>query len=472
MVRIFFILFSLLLSQLSFAENNLQLRVDKNEVELGKPVQVSIISQGIKKDLTAISFDELKKNFGIIVLESASKLNESNNKVQELRIELYPNQTGQLEIPTIHFEGYKTSPLAIRVLTAKEIGKTISFIHEISTSSLWQRQQTIITATVVTHSKFAILETDEYIQNGIESYKLDLSRKDLGNGRFQLTAGWVLYPLISGENSISLPAIKYKLKGKIQRRFIVPKIKFQVKKLPFYIPPLMPVGKINIKQKMSATTPKMLTIEISSDSVLPSTLPNLPQEHINDENIIIDQNSSESAVDINNGKFHSKIYHRSLMSFSRSGIYNFPEVEMKYFDPQTGKIVSTQSQPVSILIIAPWLRNALILILIVIFLKLGVKTFVYLQRYLDIRSQRKSIINSILSATSPHELHTLLNAYAKTFNWGSNMTLKNWELAWRENKEQSALSAIKKLSYACYSGRWSFQKQSSLNIEIHSLLTI
>jgi len=448
----------------------LQLRADKFEVELGKPVQVTIIARDIKKDLTSISFDKLTKNFGIKVLESASKLDDKNIQVQRLRIELYPHQTGYTEIPTIYFENHKTLPLTIHVLAAKERGKALNFTHKISEPSLWQRQQTIITANVITHSKFSTLEIDEYIQNGIESYKLEFSRKDLGDGRFQLTAGWILYPLISGATNIALPAIKYKFKGKIQRRFIIPSIQLQVKKLPSYIPPLMPVGKIDIKQSISATTHKMLFIEVSSDTVLPSTLPNLPQDHISNKNITIDLNLSDSTVEINNGKFHSKISHRRLMSFSRSGLYDFPEVEMKYFDPQSGKIVSTQSQPMSILIIAPWLRNSLILILIVIFLKLAIKTSIYIQRYFKLSAQRKSIIQSILSATSPHELHTLLKTYAQTYGWGDNLTLNDWEAAWRKNRARSALPVIKNLSYACYSGQWNFQDQSALNKEVYALL--
>lgn len=451
--------------------SSLQIIADNPTVELGKPINITITARDIKKNLASINIKSLEENFGVYVIESANK-SENNINTQELKIELYPHRIGKHEIPSVALGNHKSVTVPITIIAAKEKKQTLKFSFSTSASSIWQRQQIIMATHIVTHSKFANIKLDDFVQEGFESYKLKSSREDLGNGMYRLSSGWAIYPLIAGTQNISFPAVNYRLRGKVQRKFIPANIQLNVLKLPSYIPPLMPVGKITIDSLIAAGSDNpekshTVSVNISSNTVLPTTLPNLPQNYILDSNINAGEITSNIIHKEKNNIPSTSIQHSVPVAFKRSGIYYFPELTLKYFDITSGRIVTATGNPINTLIILPWLRNSLFIIMLAILTMIIITANKRINIFLLLRKERKRIIKATLVAKSPHELHKLLNKYAHTYNWGDNMTLNNWLTAWEKNRRSAAKELIDRLSSACYSG----QTQPSLNQDIFLLLS-
>lgn len=454
--------------------SSLQVIADKPTVELGKPINITINAKDIKQNLASISIKRLEEDFGVYVIESANRF-ENNINIQELKIALYPHRIGKHEIPSIKLGSFKSEIVPVTIIAAREKNQTLEFSSSVSASSIWQRQQIIISTHIITHSKFATIKLEDFIQEGFDSYKLKTSRQDLGNGMYRLSSGWAIYPLIAGKQNINLPAVNYRLRGNVQRKFIPDNARLNIQQLPSYIPPLMPVGKISINSLITTDSNNSdkshtISVNISSETVLPTTLPNLPQNYILDGDISIGETTSNTLNEAENNTLRTRIQHSVPVAFNRSGIYRLQELSVKYFDVTSGRIVTATGNPVSTVILLPWLRYSLLIIILVLSSKIIITVNKHINIFLRLTKERKNIINATLAAKSPCELHHLLNKYARTYNWGDNMTLGNWLIVWEKNRPSAASagkSLIDRLSEACYSE----EKMPSLNQDVFLLLS-
>jgi len=476
MVRILNFLLLILFTSLAGANNrSLDVVTTDTHSQIGKPLQINIIASNIDQRMATINLDKLKKDFGVYVIESSNKSGLNNSKVQELNVHLYPQHTGIFEIPSLTLGKYSSTASSVSILPALEDNDIITFSSSSSSVSVWQRQQIIITSTVLTQSRFASIHAEDFIHKGVESYTLESTREYLGNGQFRLTASWVLYPLIAGEYHFNFPSINYRLRGKVQRKFIPEDIKISVKELPPYIPPLLPVGKIEvnrniIKEDSFIDNKYLLSIQISSDDALISTLPNLPHDYLLDEDVIVGESLSRNTTSLKDNLFSNAVNHNIPVTFIASGMYHLPAISYKYFEPSTGKIVTIKIPVQDLFILSTWSKILLIIFLILI----SITALIFTKNYaLSIYNQRRSqnkIINSVLKATSPYELHYLLNEYSKANGWRENMTLKNWLVTWEREKGPSINNAIKDLSTACYTKGDDVCKQPVLNKKLYQFL--
>jgi len=475
MVRILNFLLLILFTSLVEANNrSLDVVTTDTHSQIGKPLQINIIASNIEQRMATINLDKLKKDFGVYVIESSNKSGVNNSKVQELKVHLYPQHTGIFEIPSLSLGKYSSTASSVSILPALEDNDIITFSSSSNSVSVWQRQKIIITSTVLTQSRFASIHAEDFFHKGVESYTLESTREYLGNGQFRLTVSWILYPLIAGEYHINFPSINYRLRGKVQRKFIPEDIKISVKELPPYIPPLLPVGKIEVNRNMIKDdsfidNKYLLSIQISSDDALISTLPNLPHDYLLDEDIIVGE-SSRRTTTLKDNLFSNTINHHIPVTFVATGMYQVPAISYKYFEPSTGKIVTIKIPVQDLFILSTWSKILLIIFLI----PLTITTLILIKNYaLSIYKQRRSrnkVINSVLKATSPYELHYLLNEYSKAHRWKENMTLKNWLITWEREKGPSINNAIKDLSEACYAKDNDVCKQKVLNKKLYQFL--
>jgi len=476
MVRSLNFLLLVLFTSLAGANNgSLDVVTTDTHSQIGKPLQINIIAKNIDQRMAAINLDKLKKDFGVYVIESSNRSGLNNSKVQELKVHLYPQHTGIFEIPSLTLENYSSTASSVTILPALEDNNIITFSSSSNSVSVWQRQQIIITSTVLTQSRFASIHAEDFFHKGVESYTLESTREDLGNGQFRLTSSWVLYPLIAGEYNFNFPSINYRLRGKVQRKFIPGDIKISVKELPPYIPPLLPVGKIEINKKIIKgdsfiNNKYLLSIRISSDDSLISTLPNLPHDYLLDEDIIVGESLSRSTTSLKDNLFRNTINHHVPVTFVASGMYQVPAISYKYFEPSTGKIITIKIPVQDLFILSTWLKILLIIFLILISIAALIFTKNYALSIYKQRRTRNRINNLVLKATSPHELHYLLNEYSKAHRWRENMTLKNWLITWERKKGPSINNAIKDLSKACYAKGDDVCKQSVLNEKLYQFL--
>ncbi len=445
---------------MSNADASLRLNVNTTDIEIGKAIPVSIIAENINAKLSSIDIHELQNNFGMEIIESANKIDNGVN-IQELQINLYPRQLGSTKIPSIYLEGFSTPPLTLMVKPAKIINDVVDFGTNYSTDSVWQRQQIILTTTIITPSKFARIEIEDFILKGVETIKIRSKKTILNNGLYKLTIGWKIFPLVSGKQTLTPPSINYWLNGKIQRKFF-PKTKIiTIKKLPSYIPPLMAVGTLKIE---SAILPDYLwRIKLSSPDISPTTLESLSIPLDAMTNI---KYSPFIASKSSDGYFT----HDIPLEISSSSLVSLPKLVFKTFNPLTGKIDTYQTSKINFIYITPLLKTALIIIGILILYKILLIILNYTRKVFLHKNKQSEIINSSLTANSPYELHHILNNYAESEQWGRNMPLSQLSLILTSEKNHSAEDLMNELSSACYAKGFQSSYQIELNKKVYDLL--
>ena len=459
MVKLISAILLMALPLLSYA-GSLEIVLDSTEVQIGKPIHARIIATDINKKISSVNINGLKKNFGLNIIES-SNIIENSALIQKLEVNLYPRSTGFLKIPSIVFDNYKTKPIELFITDATGNDGTISFKTMHSDANVWQRQKIIISIEIITPSKFSHIELTPIDHPNIESYIIKPTQVKLSNGLYKIVSGWHLYPLLEGDILLSPPSVRYRLNGKTQRKFYPSSINIKTRRLPSYIPPLMPVGNIVINDKK--VTDNIWSIEFSSPDVSPSTLlsMSLPIKVI--DGIKFGDRVSVKLTD-------DTISHRIPLIIDTSGIYTIPEIIYKHFNPNTGKIIASTIPRKRIIFLNTWLKIALVLLAVFLLYKSLSALLKFTIELARQHKNKKIIVKSVLAAKSPYELHRLLNKYAEVSQWGNNLPLTKWSAIWDQHKGTSAKEIINELSLACYTKDFNMTEQSRLNRKIHDFI--
>lgn len=460
MVRILTIIILSLMAVPAYAAQSLQLSIDEKTVMLGKGLHARVIATNLDTPLTRINLDALKYDFGLEVIESANH-DRGNDHVQELSLLLFPRNTGLHTLPALSLNRFSSHPVNLTVLEARNAAGVIDFISDTRPKAIWQRQQVRLEASIITASKFSRLQPDEFKQAGFEIIPLAVTRERLPDGRYKLTSGWDIYPLIDGKQTLYPPAINLRLSGKVQQKFYPPTQQLTIRPLPSYIPPLMPVGRLSINNTINDDYQWQL--ELQSDMISPTSLASLPLPITTVAGI----HYGEVVTSAHGNKTRPAIVSQNIpLTFDYSGVYTLPDIVIKTFDPASGKIITQRSPSKVIVYLNTWLKIVLAIVALIIASKLTRLIRDKLQRI----AQRRAIIQSALSATSPHALHDVLNQYADNQYWGNNLTLSQWQRIWDRQKKSSSSTIIEKLSHACYAQPSNTHNQQALNQDVYGLL--
>ena len=252
----------LLLPSFSVAAPQLLFNIDKTEIQLGHHINAKLYGVDLQKKLASIDLSDLKEKFGVTIEETTEAIEYArwpNQSVQVSYLKLYPRQTGNLEISELRIDGKQSKQQTILVTSGikkSRIGDTnIERDIKISSTQPWERQQVIIEVEVEAADSFSSLSSEDLKIPGFETYSIPPSTEKIlrdGVEHLAMRTGWVLLPLSTGQFSIDVPPIKYQKSGRTERVYYFPKQTINVKALPPYIPPTMPVGKIHIETTLKS----------------------------------------------------------------------------------------------------------------------------------------------------------------------------------------------------------------------------
>ena len=456
MVRLLITLLLIHLPLKAFSSPDLSLLIEQDKQQLGYAFKAKIIATDSNDNLSSIDLTPLQKDFGVIVNEySGANSNTKNGSQQQLSIELFPRRTGLIHIPALLLSSASSRPTEVEVLPAIGASGPINIEYNVSTSQPWQRQQVLLTVQVTTPDRFSRLETKAPQSADSEFRRITPSKELLPNAT-RLKTGWSIFPLQSGAHTISLPAIHYHLQGSIERRFYLPEIQLNVKPLPDYIPPLMPVGRVLIDSKIDADTLLNTgdvynwTIRLHSTELLTHLLPPVLRQINSSNNINFRTTASERREIINFSGSNGEVIHTIPFQSLTTGGVNLPIIRVQYFDPTTGRVTVINHSPEKI-----WSLAIFWQFLIVIMILFAV-TFIakVLWRLLS-RLQRKSrsmneAILSIREAPNPESLRNSLRLISKAESWSENTSLNKWGKQWDSHYSPSIVAVVEELSDIYY----------------------
>ncbi len=489
----------LLFPVLAVAKPSLVTELKQATVEYGRPVYLKIIAEELKGDLSLLQLDALSTQFAIDNRDFETEIFEQNKELQEpqrkeigsaaitrqiLRLKMYPRKTGKLLIPAFTLDKNRSDEKELTILEASNKGTNILLESKLSSTEVWQREQILISLTLSTAEEFATIKSGDLPVDGIEITALPVKRVWIENengGKSRITAGWSLLPLRPGSSEIELPPIEYHLSGVVRRVFHLPKVKLKVRPLPSYLPPTIPVGKVDIHSSITSeglVSKRLLytddlaywNISIKSKSLSPYWLPPILRQIKSSDSIQFFPAISHRSMQPDHMGVHGRVDHTVPFKPLKNGFTDIPSLKIQYFDPATGRLetlVHAAEKPFSAGIIS---RLLAILLLSVFILALLIAVFHHLRKRIRYRKLHQQAISLIRQASTCKDVIAGLRLAGSAEGWPANLSLTDWLARWKKKYQSGpeldqALESLALLHYGHENEMNSQKKWQTTNID-------
>jgi hypothetical protein len=334
----------------------------------------------------------------------------------------------------------------------------------VSSTTVWQRQQVIVSIEVRTPQRFADLEAAPWTPAGFEVVPLPASRE---RGQVPddpaetLRMGWALFPLAAGNRTVELPAVRYMRNGVARRVFALPLLHLEVQDLPPYLPPTIPVGVVALDSAILGS-PVLRTgavadwrVRLSSDELPPWRLPAVLRQVRSDTVLKAFSAHSDRTMAPDLLGVHGEAVHQIPLKPLRSGLLDLPTLRVQYFDPHTGRLTVLTGARERHLVLGLWWRfllGALALSGGYVLLQRAGRWWLARSRR---RSQRREALALLSAAGTPKELREALMALGRSEGWPSNLSLATWLTNWQTRfvEAPGLADTLQQLSVGCYDSR-------------------
>ena len=356
------LLLLLLLPQLVLAgTSRTRLQLAATQIEQGDPLRGTLLVTGNSAPPTLNALRPLEADFAVIPQGGWEDVAASQgHHSYRLVFNLYAKHTGHVVLPRLAVAGASTKPVVVTVTPAMARGGPIEVTQTLSSTRPWVRQQVLVMVEVITPDHFASLQIDRDQLPGFEVTPLlgksEQVRTPSGM-RTLLRAGWAVFALAAGHYRLELPAVKYQMDGGTQRRFPLVAPALDVKALPPYVPPTMPVGRVRIAvdgQPSGVLYPDRLAqwhVTVSAAAVPPSWLPPVVRSVHSSRAVrfLPAQQSLTSMPD--HGGIHGRLEYTLPFKPLADGLLRLPNLELQYFDPNSGRLKRVLYHPARLLVL-------------------------------------------------------------------------------------------------------------------------
>lgn len=396
----FWILASACTGGLASVEPELRIIIDKAQVEMGKYLLVRLEYSGDHVPEMS-NLQQWSDDFFVDRLEQgAEKLSDSRFLYTE-KMRLYPRQAGEKVLHAVALGGAIARPVRIMVLPAirKGIDGTPHWLA--LPESIWQGQTIVlgIEQKLLHPSNQVSMDKAEFPGFWLE--KLD-AKPGLEEDVDTLQLRWLINAQSSGTMILEAPMLEQRGRGRW--RFYLPRISLNVKPLPSYIPPTVPIGKLSIGTGLFVSKNKShWQVVLQNQGLLPeevhgirmqlAKLSGWPAEKIQ---------LSHSRAELDPMLF-AQSYSVPLPEWSL-GFLDGPEIFVSYFDVDEGRIKTLSRRLPGVWampVIWQYLLGFVFVLVLLLLLKWLIKTLTNLRTWRRYRQ-------TIRQAQESHELRRLL----------------------------------------------------------------
>ncbi|HSJ48321.1 MAG TPA: hypothetical protein VLA26_05685 [Gammaproteobacteria bacterium] len=347
---------------------------------------------------------------------------------------------------------------------ARDAGHTLQVRGEPVATDAWFNQPVRLVLWIGSDSPYAFLETESIEQPGVETIELPAmrqSREVAGATLTEYRVGWVFYPRVTGPVELELPPLRFRRDGLVTHRIELPRIRLQVRPLPRFVPPTLPIGplvlEVEAPQGMLLRRGKLefLRLRILGEAPPGQSLSGLLRQLRSDARVTFypPRELTAGAGGWRDGR-HETVYEIPFAS-QATGSTPLPVLHLQYFDPGTGKLVTRHQALGRYLSLPRWLLWAGLLLL-----ALGVGLLLRalyrgLARRLRTRRGYRAALRVLRRAQTPAELKDALMEIAAAEAWPRNLTLTAWLRHWagRYPRLGWITDDILRLQAWCYGGR-------------------
>lgn len=437
----------------------LQVQVKQHQLELGKPIWITLHSDQTAVSLDTLDFSAWRRQ---VALPLAYFVNRNrDNTAQVLRLRVYPYHTGELILPGLQFMHHTSAPLRFTILPARDpvTQAPMDFACTVSGRQAWQQQQVIIGCRLHLHDAYALLTQAAKRQADFRLLPMQVQRHTTGQGRSAQTRyqlGWVVYAARAGKQVLHLPPIEYVRDGVVTRRFYLAPLHLQVRALPAWLPGTIPVGQVSSTQYrlrhlwLSTGVLSQLQLRVRLSGVAPSLVPDYPAQLHSDRRFTFYRPQRQHQTRVLSSGVQHELDDSIPLVAHRIGLYRLPDLRLQYFDPVRGTLETRRLQGGTVMIVNGWIKAALGLLLAGVLVWLARRTWFtgahYWQRF---RRYQQALV--ILDAQSSHDvIRRGMRVMATAEGWRANLSYLQWQACMQRKSPLAKALPVAQLNAAVY----------------------
>lgn len=449
---------------------------DKSESILGRPIRVDLYGVNLKTKISDTNLVVLNTNFGVIidyVINDTIDKRWPNKKIQILKFKIYPRRTGSIRIPKIQTGNISSKEKTILITK----GDTSSPLMILPKKKPYEQQQFIVYTQVISSDATSRLSVDKKtVINNFTSIPLPFERSKNKKGMYVLKIGWALSALKNGKIYLKLPPIEYSVSGVSRKKFYLTSKLINIKALPLYLSPTIPVGKISIQSKLSQSgflrTDSISYWNIRLEGNLNNSYklpPVLRQVKSSSHIKFLPVNSTRSLKKSSNSLI-SIVNHSIPFKALGSGFLTFPEIQLQYFDPANGKINTFTYKTKRIFSLSLFWRIILIFFIILLFIYIFKLSYKKWKGFKFSKIKREQAI-LLLQKNSINNTRESIRLLSEAENWPKNITMTQWGGHWKKKYKvnDGFDSFVEKLS-TCFYSTAEAHNIDNLNFELLMLI--
>ncbi len=446
------------------ASPSLQMQLKRSHTELGQPFMLTMTGHDLSQRLDEIDTSPWERDFHVERIGIETGIQDIRTRrypAQRLHLRVYPRAVGQFKMTDLKFAEARLKGQILSVGKAEIDGRPLTTHLAISTQTAWQRQQVIVTLGVVTPQSFAQLQPNEARDENIEVLALPAQRSTLvaaGSSEYLLRQSWAVIFHRPGKQHLTLPGVAYYHSGVSHHTFYLPEISIEVQSLPGYLPPNIPVGKVNVEYQLPtwwdvrSGVLHQLQIRLTGVGIHPDELPAVMRVFQSNPDTTYFPADSNRSMSLGPQGLLATVVHDIPYTYTGTGMFKPPRLEWRYFDPVMGKLVAQFAElPWRLNLAWFWLWSGILMCAWAVFLlvrrlKHGIR---YLVRYYTLMRRFHFAVSQV---SSTQDLRTTLNIFSEAKHWPLNMNLTVWGDVWESHygQSQSVRVWLDRLSCANY----------------------
>ena len=460
----------------SVSATELQITALSTDVELGKPVWLTLTSDQVAVSLNTIDFSPWRQDF--VVPREFDVSIADDNRSQRLRMQLYPLRKGELRLPALSFLKQSSDVLLINVTEARDT-KThspIDFAYKVSSQTPWQQQQVIVACTITLRDAYAVFTQATDRVTGVQVLPMQVQQHVVHESlaaqtRYQL--GWVVIPVQAGKLQVQLPPIQYVRDGVVTHQFYLPPLVLAVQPLPAWLPGTIPVGAVKISKYslsqilLSTSVLSHVHLQLQVTGMTQDAIPAYPQQLHSDNAMQYYATQQQIHTTINSAGIQHQLNYDIPVVAKHFGLYQLPTLRLQYFDPASGTLNTAQIRGPTIVILNAGMKG----LLLILMAWLGVWLLRRLSQWLARQWQRYQTYQQLLQhlprSNSLAAIRQIMQTMAQAEGWPSNLTYRQWQLRMQTVAPMAQHLAVQHLNAASYA-----QQEIALTPVIHLLAKI
>lgn len=336
--------------------------------------------------------------------------------------------------------------LSTVLFNASVLASTPEIELSLSKDTVWQREQVLATLVIKSSDKLSRIEAEEFEQDGFTIVPVDMKRVEDENG-VTTTLKWFLFAYLAERQKLELPRIRYRPSTSRPVELELPEQFLNVRPLPIYVPPTMPVGEVALQQSWDdgfiVSAKKLFDWQVKAESqnVSPQTLPAISRQLVSSPRLQVFPH--EKQIEQSQNKKGIQIVQQYTIPIKglTAGRIDFPKIEIQYFDPINARLNKVTIDTPPVFALFSWMIWSGLIVLALLGIWLGSYFLPKLRSWYTCKQQKKRALENLSAAKNYHEIKKSLSEFASAKGLHANSALEVFAEAFKNTGAHAVIKS-------------------------------